>query len=234
MSTREDALRQEVLEANLALVASGLVTDTFGNVSGLDQEAGIFYIKPSGVPYDELTPAAMVPVSVESGEVLAGPLKPSTDTPTHRALYRAFACGGIAHTHSEYATILAQARMPVRCMGTTHADFFRGDVPVTRDLKDWEIEGDYEENTGAVIIETFRKGGISPEEIQACLVARHGPFTWGRHAQEAVKHSVILEYVARMETVLRTMDPSGSPPPPTLIEKHFTRKHGEGAYYGQE
>jgi len=234
VSTHEQTLREEVLKANMELAESGLVFGTFGNVSGLDREAGVFYIKPSGVPYHELTPASMVPVDLETGKTLEGTLKPSSDTPTHRALYRAFGCGGVAHTHSPFATVLAQARMSLRCMGTTHADFFRGEVPVTRDLEDAEIQGEYEENTGKVIVETFRTGSLSPREVQACLVSRHGPFTWGRNAAEAVKHSSILEYLAHMEVVQRTLDPSGPLPPPALIEKHFTRKHGEGAYYGQE
>jgi L-ribulose-5-phosphate 4-epimerase len=233
VSKKEEDLREEVLNANLELVASGLVMGTFGNVSGLDREAGVFFIKPSGVPYEELTPASMVPVDVHSGEVVDGTLKPSSDTPTHRVLYQAFDCGGIAHTHSPYATVLAQARMSLRCMGTTHADFFRGEVPITRDLKEAEIDEEYERNTGTVIVEAFRTGNISPQEIQACLVSRHGPFTWGRNAAEAVKHSTILEYLAHMEVVQRTLDPSAPPPPQALIEKHFTRKHGEGAYYGQ-
>ncbi|MFH1763231.1 MAG: L-ribulose-5-phosphate 4-epimerase AraD [Gemmatimonadota bacterium] len=234
MSERAEALRRAVYEANLELVAAGLVMDTFGNVSGLDREEGVFYIKPSGIPYGELSPAHMVPVSLESGEALAGDLRPSSDTPSHLELYRAFGCGGIAHTHSEFATVLAQARLPVRCMGTTHADFFRGDVPVTRDLSDEEIEGDYEANTGRVIVEAFQDLGISPDEVPAVLVARHGPFTWGDTPAAAVKNSVILEYVARMDTTHRSLHSSQHPPPPALVEKHFLRKHGSGAYYGQK
>ena len=233
MGDRSEALRLEVYEANMELADSGLVLDTFGNVSGLDREGGVFYIKPSGVPYDQLSPAHMVPVSLESGEALSGDLRPSSDTPTHLELYRAFACGGIAHTHSEFATVLAQARLPVRCMGTTHADFFRGDVPVTRDLSDEETQGEYEINTGRVIVEAFRDLGISPREVPAALVARHGPFTWGGNAAEAVRNSAILEYVARMDTTLRSLHTSQHPPPPTLVERHFLRKHGPGAYYGQ-
>jgi len=229
-----DALRKEVYEANLALVAAGLVMDTFGNVSGLDRAEGVFYIKPSGIPYEDLSPARMVPVSLESGEAVSGDLRPSSDTPTHLELYRAFGCGGIAHTHSEFATVLAQARLPVRCMGTTHADFFRGDVPVTRDLSDEEISGDYETHTGRVIVEVFQELGTSPEEVPAVLVSRHGPFTWGRTPAEAVKHSAILEYVARMDTTHRSLHTSQHPPPPALVERHFLRKHGSGAYYGQE
>jgi len=233
MKTDIAALREDVFQANLALVESGLVLDTFGNVSGVDREAGLLLIKPSGVPYEELTPQSMVPVSLETGEVLGGELKPSSDTPTHRALYRAFPCGGIAHTHSQAATTLAQARLPVRCLGTTHADYFRGDVPVTRDLRAEEILEDYEHNTGEVIVETFRELGIEPEEVPAALVASHGPFTWGVDPAEAVKHSVILEFIARMDADLRGFHASQNRPSPELVDKHYLRKHGRNAYYGQ-
>ncbi|MGW8267869.1 MAG: L-ribulose-5-phosphate 4-epimerase AraD [Longimicrobiales bacterium] len=226
-------LREEVFRANLALVEAGLVTDTFGNVSGVDREEGLFFIKPSGVSYDDLSPAAMVPVSLETGEALDGGLRPSSDTPTHLELYRAFPCGGIAHTHSEGATTLAQARLPVRCLGTTHADYFRGDVPVTREMTVEEVEGAYETNTGLVIVEAFRDAEIDPSEVPAALVANHGPFTWGRNAREAVKHSVILEYVARMDVALRSLHAAEARPAPHLVDKHFLRKHGKDAYYGQ-
>ena len=226
-------LREQVFRANLELVAAGLVFDTFGNVSGLDREAGVLFIKPSGVPYDQLTPEAMVPVSLETGEALEDRLRPSSDTPTHLALYRAFPCSGVAHTHSEAATTLAQARLPVRCMGTTHADYFRGDVPVTRDLTSQEIEKAYETNTGLVIAETFRERGISPLEVPAALVASHGPFTWGRDPQEAVMRSIILEYVARMDCSIRSFHAAQNRPSPALVDKHFLRKHGTDAYYGQ-
>jgi len=234
MGEGSEALRREVYEANMKLAASGLVLDTFGNVSGLDPEAGVFYIKPSGIPYESLTPEEMVPVSVESGKVLSGDLRPSSDTPTHLELYRAFGCRGIAHTHSEFATVLAQSRRPLRCMGTTHADFFRGDIPVTRDLTDEEIRGEYEVNTGRVMVEAFQTRGLSPAEVPAVLVANHGPFTWGRNAMQAVKHSVILEFLARMECTHLSLHASHLPPPPALVEKHFLRKHGPDAYYGQE
>lgn len=234
MSDRANRLREEVCEANLALVAAGLVIDTFGNVSGLDPEGGVFFIKPSGIPYQELTPANMVPVSLKSGEAVGSDLRPSSDTPTHLELYRAFGCGAIAHTHSEFATVLAQARLPVRCMGTTHADFFRGDVPVTRDLSDEEISGDYEINTGRVIVEAFRGLGVSPDEVPAALVASHGPFTWGATAADAVRNSTILEYVARMDCTFSSLHTSQNPPSPALVEIHFLRKHGPDAYYGQK
>jgi L-ribulose-5-phosphate 4-epimerase len=228
-----EELREEVWRANLALGESGLVTGTFGNVSGVDREAGLFAIKPSGVPYDELSPAHMVPVSLETGEVLQGTLRPSSDTPTHLELYRAFPCGGVAHTHSEYATALAQARLPVRCMGTTHADYFRGDVPVTRPMTREEVEGAYEKNTGLVIVEAFRDSGPSPEEVTGVLVANHGPFTWGVDAHQAVDRSAILELLARMECTVRAVAPDARRPGSWLVDKHFLRKHGRDAYYGQ-
>ena len=226
-------LRREVLRANRTLVEAGLVLGTFGNVSGVDRGAGLFVIKPSGVPYDELTPAQMVPVSLETGQVLEGSLRPSSDTPTHLELYRAFPCGGIAHTHSEAATAFAQARTALRCMGTTHADFFRGDVPVTRPLKESEVSREYERNTGLVIVETFRTLGIAPEDVPAVLVANHGPFAWGMDPLEAVEHAQVLEQLARMEIAGRVIAPGAPRPDAFLVEKHFRRKHGKDAYYGQ-
>ncbi len=230
---RAAELRERVWEANLELGSSGLVRGTFGNVSGVDRDAGLFAIKPSGVPYETLKPEHMVLVSLETGKVVGGELRPSSDTPTHLELYRAFPCGGIAHTHSEHATALAQARLPLRCMGTTHADYFRGDVPVTREMTRAEVETDYERNTGLVIVETFSAGALSPEEIGAVLVANHGPFTWGADAHEAVQRSDILELLARMECTARAMAPEARPPASYLVDKHFLRKHGSGAYYGQ-
>ena len=226
-------LRERVYRANKELAGSGLVQGTFGNVSGIDRGAGLFVIKPSGVPYEEQTPDHMVPVSLETGEVVDGRFRPSSDTPTHLELYRAFPCGGIVHTHSEAASAFAQARLPIRCMGTTHADHFRGDVPVTRPLTREEVEGEYERNTGLVIVECFREGAISPEEVPAVLVAQHGPFTWGADAFEAVEHARILEYVARMEARVRLLAPDAPRPEPFLVDRHFLRKHGRGAYYGQ-
>ena len=233
MSRVSQELRGKVYRANLKLVEAGLVLDTFGNVSGVDREAGLLLIKPSGVPYPELSPETMVPVSLETGEVLEGDLRPSSDTPTHLELYRAFPCGGVAHTHSRAATTLAQARLEVRCLGTTHADYFRADVPVTRELRREEIEGEYEKNTGLVIAETFREKGLSPEEVPGALVANHGPLTWGRDAGEAVKHSIILEFIAQMDSDLRTFHAAESRPSAALVDKHFLRKHGTTAYYGQ-
>jgi len=226
-------LRREVLRANRLLVESGLVLGTFGNVSGADREAGLFVIKPSGVPYDALTAERMVPVSLETGEVLEGKLRPSSDTPTHLELYRAFTCGGIAHAHAEFATALAQARLPIRCLGTTHADYFRGDVPVTRPLSEAEVAAEYERNTGLVIVETFTGGGLSPTEVPGVLVAHHGPFVWGGDAAAAVEHARVLEFLARMEVTTRLVAPDASRPDAFLVDKHFLRKHGKDAYYGQ-
>ncbi len=233
MSPAVASLRETVWRANLDLVESGLVTGTFGNVSGIDREAGLFVIKPSGVPYDGLQPDHMVPVSLATGEVLEGGLRPSSDTPTHLELYRAFACGGIAHTHSEFATALAQARLPVRCMGTTHADHFRGDVPVTRNLTRDEVGGEYERETGLVIIETFEAADIDPGEVSAVLVASHGPFTWGVDPHAAVEASRVLELLARLDCTVRAIAPAAARPADYLVDRHYLRKHGRGSYYGQ-
>ncbi len=233
MSLEGLELREQVCRANIDLGASGLVLGTFGNVSGVDRDAGWFGIKPSGVDYAELTAESIVLVSLETGEVVDGDLRPSSDTPTHLELYRAFPCGGVCHTHSEHATTLAQARLPIRCMGTTHADHFRGDVPVTRAMRREEVENAYERNTGLVVVETFRGKGIDPAEVPGVLVANHGPFTWGRDAAEAVDRSAILEFLARMECTVRTIAPDARRPARYLVDKHFLRKHGSGAYYGQ-
>jgi len=176
----------------------------------------------------------MVPVSLKTGQVLDGRLRPSSDTPTHWELYRAFGCGGIAHTHAECATAFAQARQRIRCMGTTHADYFREDVPVTRPLTVHEVETDYELNTGRVIVETFRARGLSAAEVPGVLVANHGPFTWGDDPAEAVERALVLEQLARMEVTLKLVAPDAPRPDAFLIEKHFFRKHGKGAYYGQK
>jgi L-ribulose-5-phosphate 4-epimerase len=174
----------------------------------------------------------MVPVSLETGAVLEGALRPSSDTPTHLELYRAFACGGIAHAHSEYATALAQVRTPIRCLGTTHADHFRGDIPVTRPMTESEVAEGYERNTGRVIVEAF-EGRLSPAEVPGVLVANHGPFAWGADAFEAVEQARVLEFLARMEVTARLIAPDAARPESFLVEKHFLRKHGEDAYYGQ-
>lgn len=226
-------LRELVYRANQHLAESGLVLGTFGNVSGVDRDAGLLVIKPSGVAYDELTPAHMVPVSLDTGEVIEGTLRPSSDTPTHVEIYRAFTCGGIVHTHSEHATMLAQARLPVRCMGTTHADYFRGDVPVTRLMRPEEIAEAYERNTGLVIVEAFRSTSASPDEVPAVLVANHGPFAWGPDPLKAVEHARVLEFLARMDVMGRLIAPDAPRPSMELVDKHYLRKHGAGAYYGQ-
>ncbi|HYT69719.1 MAG TPA: L-ribulose-5-phosphate 4-epimerase AraD [Vicinamibacterales bacterium] len=226
-------LRESAYQANRRLAGTGLVLGTFGNVSAVDRKAGILAIKPSGVPYEALTPDQMVLVSLESGHIVDSALRPSSDTPTHLELYRAFpSIGGIVHTHSEYATVFAQARQPIRCMGTTHADYFRGDVPVTRPMTQAEVEREYEKNTGLVIVETFRSG-ISPDETPAVLVANHGPFTWGADAFKAIEHAEVLEYVARVEWRVRALNPDAPRPDACLVDKHHLRKHGPGAYYGQ-
>jgi L-ribulose-5-phosphate 4-epimerase len=227
-------LRDAVYRANMELAGSGLVMGTFGNVSGVDRAAGVFAIKPSGVPYERLTPDHMVIVSLETGGAVEGTLRPSSDTPTHLELYRAFDCGGIAHTHSEFATALAQARLPVRCLGTTHADYFCGDVPVTRPMRREEVETAYEANTGLVIIETFRDAGIQPMAVPGVLVANHGPFAWGADAFDAVEHARVLEYVARLEWRVRSASPDAVRPDDFLVNKHYARKHGPQAYYGQK
>lgn len=226
-------LRESVYRGNMELAASGLVMSTFGNVSAVDREAGVFAIKPSGMPYDELTPNHMVVVSLEAGHAIGSDLRPSSDTPTHLELYRAFSCGAIVHTHSRYATLFAQSCLPVRCMGTTHADSFRGDVPVTRRLTEAEVERDYERNTGLVIVERFLSDGLAPDEIPAVLVANHAPFTWGRDVAHAIENARVLEFVAELEWMSRTIAPGAAPPERFLIDKHFMRKHGPKAYYGQ-
>jgi len=227
-------LRDAAYRANRLLAESGLVLGTFGNVSAVDRKAGVFMIKPSGVPYDKLTPRHMVAVSLDTGRPIAGRLRPSSDTPTHLALYLAFpSIGGIVHTHSEYATAFAQARQPVRCMGTTHADYFRGDVPVTRPLSRAEVSRDYEMNTGGVIVETFTATGLSPDDVPAVLVANHGPFTWGPDPLEAIEHAEVLEYLARVEWRARVLNPDAPRPDDFLVDKHHSRKHGPSAYYGQ-
>jgi L-ribulose-5-phosphate 4-epimerase len=219
----------------MELAQSGLVMGTFGNLSAVDRSAGVFAIKPSGVAYDLLTPDHMVRVSLETGAVVDEGLRPSSDTPTHVELYRAFVdCGAIVHTHSEYATMLAQARLPIRCMGTTHADYFRGDIPVTRPMRREEVETEYEKNTGLVIVESFRRERLSPVEISAVLVANHGPFAWGPDVAKALEHANVLEYLARLEWRARLVAADAPAPERFLIDKHYLRKHGPAAYYGQK
>jgi L-ribulose-5-phosphate 4-epimerase len=227
-------LREIACQANLDLAESGLVVETFGNLSVVDRAAGVFAIKPSGVPYVQLTPDKMVIVSLVTGTVVEGTLRPSSDTPTHLELYRAFNCGAIVHTHSEYATMFAQARTPIGCMGTTHADYFRGDIRVTRPMTEAEIAEGYEKNTGLVIAETFKTHAMSPEEVPAVLVANHAPFTWGRDAAHAIELARVLELVARLDFRVRIMAPDAPRPDQFLIDKHYFRKHGRDAYYGQK
>jgi len=227
-------LREATFRANRRLAETGLVLGTFGNVSAVDRKARVFMIKPSGVPYEKLTPKHMVAVSLDTGRAVGGRLRPSSDTPTHLALYLAFpSIGGIVHTHSEYATAFAQARQPVRCMGTTHADYFKGDVPVTRPLSEAEVTRDYEMNTGGVIVETFTTGRLSPDDVPAVLVANHGPFTWGADPFKAIEHAEVLEYLARVEWRVRALNPDVPRPDGFLVDKHHSRKHGASAYYGQ-
>ena len=227
-------LRERACRANLELASTGLVMGTFGNLSIADRDAGVFAIKPSGVPYHDLRPDKIVLVSLETGEAVDSKWRPSSDTPTHVELYRAFACGAIVHTHSEFATMFAQARTPIRCMGTTHADYFHGDVPVTRALTKKEIANDYEANTGKVIVETFKSAGVLPASVPAVLVANHAPFVWGPDAAKAIENAEILEFLARMEWRARVMAPDAARPDQHLIDKHYQRKHGKTAYYGQK
>jgi len=224
-------LKQAVFEANLSLVNEGLVKLTWGNASGIDREQGLVVIKPSGISYDEMTPDDMVVLDL-NGNVVNSRLKPSSDTPTHLVLYRAFpALGGIVHTHSEWATSWAQACRNIPCLGTTHADHFYGDVPCTRQLTPEEIRGEYERTTGEVIRETFTQ--INSMEVPGVLVAEHGPFCWGKTPAEAVKHAIILEEIAKM--AFRTvMLGKSNAVQPAILEKHYQRKHGPDAYYGQK
>jgi L-ribulose-5-phosphate 4-epimerase len=224
-------LREEVLEANLELVRRGLVIYTFGNVSGIERSQGLVAIKPSGVPYDDLTPAHIV-ISDLAGHIVDGNLRPSSDLPTHLELYKQFPnIGGVAHTHSEFATAWAQAEKPIPCFGTTHADYFYGPVPVTERLSAAEIADDYEKETGTVICRTFAK--LDPDAIPAVLVAGHAPFCWGVNAGEAAHNAVILEYIARMACHTLSINAESRPLGAELHDKHFLRKHGRNAYYGQ-
>jgi L-ribulose-5-phosphate 4-epimerase len=224
-------LREEVLEANLELVRRGLVLYTFGNVSGMDRHEGLVAIKPSGVPYEDLTPAQIV-VSDLEGKIVDGNLRPSSDLPTHLELYKSFPkIGGVAHTHSEFATAWAQAEKAIPCFGTTHADYFHGSVPVTGRLSAAEIAGAYELETGKAISRTFSK--IDPGSIPAVLVAGHAPFCWGPTASAASHNAVILEYVARMAYHTLLINAESQPLARELHDKHFLRKHGSNAYYGQ-
>ena len=228
-----EALKEQVCQANLELVKEGLVVETWGNVSGVDRERDLVVIKPSGVPYDGMCAEHMVVVSLEKGDVVEGDLKPSSDTATHLVLYRAFpSIGGIVHTHSLYATAWAQAQRGIPSLGTTQADYWYGDVPCTRLLTPAEIQSDYEANTGHVIVERFEK--LDPARHPAVLVASHGPFTWGGSAAQAVRNAVVLEFVARLASETLRINPAAKPIRRALLDKHFLRKHGPRAYYGQK
>jgi L-ribulose-5-phosphate 4-epimerase len=228
-----EKLKEQVYRANLRLAAEGLVMQTWGNVSGVDRAGGHVVIKPSGVPYEEMKPEHMVVVSLATGKVAEGDLRPSSDTPTHRVLYQAFAdIGGLVHAHSLYATAWAQARREIPCFGTTHADYFYGPVPCTRPLRAEEIADDYEANTGRVIAERFHS--LDPRQMPAVLVAEHGPFAWGAGPDEAVSAAVTLEQVSRLATETLRVEPYPRPISQGLLDKHYLRKHGPEAYYGQK
>ena len=224
-------LREQVLDANLELVRRGLVLYTFGNASGIDRRKGLVAIKPSGVPYEKLTPAQII-ISDLAGKIVEGRLRPSSDLATHLELYKHFPnIGGVAHTHSEFATAWAQAEQPIPCFGTTHADYFHGPVPVTERLSASAIAGDYEQETGLAICRRFAE--LNPDAIPAVLVAGHAPFCWGPSAGEAAHNAVILEYVARMACHTLAIHAETRPLARELHDKHFLRKHGRNAYYGQ-
>jgi L-ribulose-5-phosphate 4-epimerase len=229
-----EALRKKIWEANLLLPKYNLVTFTWGNVSEADREQGVFAIKPSGVAYETLQPEDIVVLDFQGNQV-AGSLNPSSDTKTHLELYRAFPeVGGIVHTHSPYAVAWAQAGKDIPCYGTTHADYFYGAIPCARNLTEEEIQEDYEKNTGLTIVETFRTREINPVYVPGVICRSHGPFAWGKDGKEAVYHGVVLEEVAKMAVFTRQIDAAASPAPQCVVEKHFSRKHGPNAYYGQK
>lgn len=226
-----ESLKKEVYEANMELPKRGLITYTWGNVSGIDRESGYFVIKPSGVDYDLLKPEDMVVMDLE-GNKIEGDLNPSSDTPTHIELYKAYPeIGGVVHTHSPWATSWAQASRFIPCYGTTHADYFYGDIPCARLLTPDEIEKDYEKNTGLVIIETLEE--INPMFVPGILCSNHGPFTWGKDAAHAVHNAVVLEEVAKMASCTESINKNAKKAPQSMQDKHFMRKHGPNAYYGQ-
>lgn len=227
-------LKEQVYKANMALVEHGLVIFTWGNVSGIDREKGLVVIKPSGVSYDVMKADDMVVVDLATGAVVEGDLRPSSDTPTHLAIYRAWPeVGGVVHTHSTYATAWAQAGIDLPNIGTTHADYFHNAIPCTPDMTESEVKGDYELETGNVIINTFNGGGINPMHTPGVLVKNHGPFAWGKTPDEAVHNAVVMEQVAKMAFVAYQVNPHLTMNP-LLVEKHFSRKHGPNAYYGQK
>ncbi|KMY44764.1 ribulose 5-phosphate epimerase [Bacillus sp. FJAT-27916] len=229
-----DSLKEQVLKANLLLPEYKMVTFTWGNVSGIDREEGLVVIKPSGVPYEELKADDLVVVDLD-GEVIEGSLRPSSDTATHLALYKAFSeIGGIVHTHSPWATSWAQAARPIPPLGTTHADYYYGEIPCTRILTEQEITSGYELETGNVIIETFRNKGLDPVAMPGVLVSGHAPFAWGKDAMQAVHNAVVLEEVAKMALQTYQLNPNAQPIDQYLLDKHYLRKHGKNAYYGQK
>ena len=228
-----EEMKKRVLRANLALPKSGLVKFTWGNVSEIDRESSLVVIKPSGIEYEGMTEDDMVVISLDDGHVVEGKYKPSSDAPTHLALYRAFeGVGAIVHTHSQYATAFAQAGMGIAPLGTTHGDYFYGEIPCTRAMTAEEIAGEYEVETGNVIVETF--GNIDPLSIPAVLVKSHGAFAWGKDASEAVHNAVVLEEVAKMNLLTLTLDPNASAMQRELLDRHYLRKHGKNAYYGNK
>ena len=229
-----EELKQQVCEANLLLPKYGLVTFTWGNVSGIDRESGLFVIKPSGVEYDGMKPEDMVVVDLE-GNVVEGRCKPSSDTETHRALYLNFPnIGGVVHTHSTFAVGWAQAGRDIPALGTTHGDYFYGAIPCTRRMTPEEIAGEYELETGNVIVEEFRQRGLSPDQVPGVLVHSHGPFAWGSDAENAVHNAVVMEEVAKMAFLSTMINPDVPPMQQELLDRHYLRKHGPGAYYGQK
>ena len=226
-------LKEQVFQANLLLPEHGLVTFTWGNVSGIDREKGLVVIKPSGVPYETMKREDMVVVELETGKVVDGELKPSSDTPTHLELYKAFPnIGGIVHTHSRWATSFAQAGRGIAALGTTHGDYFYGEIPCTRKMTEAEIQAEYEKETGTVIIETFKDK--NPDAIPGVVVYSHGPFAWGKDAMDAVHNAVVMEEVAFMNIQTMLLNPNIQPMQQELLDKHYLRKHGANAYYGQK
>lgn len=227
-----EELKKQVYEANMELPRRGLVTYTWGNVSGIDREKGLVVIKPSGVEYEDLRPEDLVVVDLDGG-VVEGKYRPSSDTKTHLELYKVFPLGGIVHTHSPYAVAWAQAGRDIPCYGTTHADYFYGAIPCARLLSQEELDEDYEKGTGTAIIETFTERCLDPSSLPGVICRCHGPFTWGKDAAEAVYHAVVLEEIAKMAILTREVDPFADPAPRRLLDKHYLRKHGPNAYYGQ-
>lgn len=227
-----EELKETVFQANLLLPKHGLVTFTWGNASGVDRERGLAVIKPSGVSYEEMKAGDMVVIELETGKKVEGNLKPSSDTPTHLELYKAFPnVGGVVHTHSRWATVFAQAGRGIKALGTTHADYFYGEIPCARKMTPAEIQGEYEKETGLTIVETFQ--GRDPDAVPAVLVYSHGPFAWGKDPMDAVHNAVVLDEVAFMNFHTEALDPGVSPMQRELLDKHYLRKHGGNAYYGQ-